>query len=174
MQIKIYRQPVTVGYEDLRNTVYPILPKQATTHARGFDVCAFLPDPLGRANGMEMFIEPLSVAIVPTGLFMALPPGSCMMVCSRSGLAAKGLVVLNAPGIIDSDYRDECQVIMTYIAPPNTPPFVISHNMRIAQLVYLPPATDVLAEPNFSTVSNLDDLPDPGSNRKGGFGSTGE
>ena len=156
----------------------PTLPERGTTHARGFDVRAFLPDG-------PVTIRPLQTVIIPTGLFMALPQGSAVMVCSRSGLASKGVVVTNAPGIIDSDYRGECNVILTYLQIPATmvrlgpninptESFVINHGDRIAQWVYLPSNTpDYSGQPEFVEVASMDDLPDPNSDRKGGFGSTG-
>ena len=51
--------------------------------------------------------------MIPTGLAIALPPGSEGQVRPRSGLAARhGITVLNTPGTIDADYRGEIQVIL--------------------------------------------------------------
>ena len=44
--------------------------------------------------------------MIPTGIAIALPPGSEGQIRPRSGLAARhGVTVLNAPGTIDADYR---------------------------------------------------------------------
>ena len=54
-----------------------------------------------------------SRVVVGTGIKLEIPNGFGAMICSRSGLAAKnGIQVLNAPGIIDTDYRGEIKVIL--------------------------------------------------------------
>jgi dUTP pyrophosphatase len=140
-----------------------VLPEQKTTEAYCYDICAFLP------VQTRLRLEPLTTVRVPTGLFLALPPHWAALVCSRSGLAAKGVQVINAPGVIDADYRDEVQVLLSYIAPPTAPPFVIEHGMRIAQLLYLPPTPYLVTH----DVPSRLDLPQRETNRAGGFGSTG-
>jgi dUTP pyrophosphatase len=98
------------------------------------------------------------VVIVSTKCRTIMPRGFCAMVCSRSGLAAKhGVMVVNAPGIIDSDYRDEVKVILTKIKNDGVP-FAIEAGDRIAQLVFMPVATS-------STIAS--------GERNGGLGSTG-
>ena len=58
-------------------------------------------------------LAPGARALVPTGIAIALPPGTEAQVRPRSGLAVKhGLTVLNAPGTIDADYRGEIQVLL--------------------------------------------------------------
>ena len=52
-------------------------------------------------------------ALIPTGVAIALPPGSEGQIRPRSGLAIRhGVTVLNSPGTIDTDYRGELQVIL--------------------------------------------------------------
>lgn len=140
----------------------PNLPSRTTTEAFCFDVTAFSPD-------WPIVLRPLKVVKVPTGLFVALPPHSSLLVCSRSGLAFRGVQVINAPGVIDSDYRDEIAVLLCYIAPPESEPLIIRHGERIAQFMYIPPAQ----HPSFVEVDSREKLPVPDSNRRGGFGSTG-
>ena len=73
------------------------------------------------------------VAMVPTGLSVAIPRGFEMQVRSRSGLAAKqGVFALNSPGTIDSDYRGEIQVILANFSKVDV---VIERGTRIAQIV---------------------------------------
>jgi dUTP pyrophosphatase len=87
-----------------------------------------------------------------------MPYGYYAMVCSRSGLAAKSSVfVLNAPGIIDADYKDTLKVI---IHNGGHRPFVCKQGDRIAQLVFMP------------TVQVANALK-PAKERSGGLGSTG-
>lgn len=101
------------------------LPAYATSGAAGMDVHAAVDQPL--------VIQPGSIALVPTGLVMAIPTGFECQVRSRSGLAARnGVFALNAPGTIDSDYRGEVKVILANISGD---PFTIERGSRIAQLV---------------------------------------
>lgn len=145
------------------------LPARATRYSSGYDITACCP--LGPVE-----IHPLTVHRIGTGLQCALPRYAMFQVCSRSGLAAKGVQVVNAPGIIDSDYRDEIGVLLTYLAPPGTPPFVVTHGMRIAQLLYVPPVPIEFAArayPLFVELDSAELLPNADSTRVGGFGSTG-
>jgi dUTP pyrophosphatase len=139
-----------------------IQPERKSTEAAAYDVTAYCPD-------APIFLHPLQVTKVPTGLFFALPKDSTMLVCSRSGLAAKGIQVINAPGIIDSDYRDEVCVLLAYIAPPDSAAVMINHGDRIAQLLFVPP----MPHPTFVHVGDRDSLPTRETTRRGGFGSTG-
>ena len=101
-------------------------------------------------------------ALVPTGVAVAIPEGWAGLVLPRSGLAIRqGVTVVNAPGLIDSGYRDELKVALL-----NTDPAVDHHvrrGDRIAQLVLQRVETALLVE-----VEVLD-----GADRGGGFGSTG-
>lgn len=142
----------------------PHLPERKTTEAYCYDICAFLPP-----TQQELALPPLTTVRVPTGLVLALPEHWAVLVCSRSGLAAQGVQVINAPGVIDADYRDEVSVLLSYIAPPDSPPFIITHGMRIAQLLFLPP-TPYLA---MLDVPTREALPVRETTRTGGFGSTG-
>lgn len=158
-----------IEYDD-EVTAIATLPHRATTEAACHDIKAFLPNPPGVTGAIrELTLPPLQVIKVPTGLRVALPQDSALLVCSRSGLAAQGVQVINAPGIIDSDYRGEIFVMLTYIAPPDASPFVIRHGDRIAQLLYLP--AGAILSPSY-TFSNLS-LFDRPTTRTGGFGSTG-
>ena len=80
-----------------------------------------------------MVLAPLQRALVPTGLYMALPEGYEAQVRPRSGLAIKkGITVLNSPGTIDADYRGEVCVILVNLS---NEPFTITDGERIAQMV---------------------------------------
>jgi dUTP pyrophosphatase len=122
--------------------------------AAGMDVCAAVDEPIA--------LEPGDVKLVPTGLFLAVPEGHEVQVRPRSGLAlAHGLVVVNSPGTIDSDYRGEVGVIVGNVGRR---PFTITRGLRIAQLVVAPVAR--------AEVRLVEELPD--SRRgDGGFGSSG-
>jgi dUTP pyrophosphatase len=102
--------------------------------------------------------------LVPTGFAVAIPPGFCGLILPRSGLALKqGLTVLNTPGLIDSGYRGELQVILHNTG---TEPVTVERGQRIAQLLVLPvPAL------MFAPVEVLP--PSPDERGSDGFGSSG-
>jgi dUTP pyrophosphatase len=101
------------------------LPFYATDGAAGADICAKLEE--------SVFLNPLEIKIIPTGLFVSIPNGYEIQVRPRSGLAAKnGVTVLNTPGTIDSDYRGEICVILINHGKET---FEVKDGMRIAQIV---------------------------------------
>ena len=101
------------------------LPEYATEQSAGMDLRANIDAPVK--------LEPLHRALIPTGVFMALPKGYEAQVRPRSGLAIKhGIGVLNAPGTIDADYRGEIKVILVNLSAE---PFTINDGDRIAQMV---------------------------------------
>lgn len=72
-------------------------------------------------------------AAVPTGIAIELPAGWAGLVLPRSGLALRhGITCLNAPGLIDSGYRDEVRVILINHSPAG---YDVGRGDRIAQLV---------------------------------------
>ncbi len=101
-------------------------------------------------------------ALIPTGVAVAIPDGHVGLVAPRSGLATRhGIGVVNAPGIVDSGYRGELQVVMVN---HGSEVVTLARGDRIAQLVVVPFAT-----PAFDLVDEL-----PGSSRgSDGFGSSG-
>lgn len=101
------------------------LPAYATEQSAGMDLRANLSEPISLA--------PMQRCMVPTGLYIALPPGFEAQVRPRSGLALKkGITVLNSPGTIDADYRGEICVILVNLS---SEVFVIEDGERIAQMV---------------------------------------
>jgi dUTP pyrophosphatase len=104
-------------------------------------------------------------AVVPTGVAVAIPAGYAGFVLPRSGLAARhGITCLNTPGLVDSGYRGELQVVLVNLDPARD--YEVSRGDRIAQLVIL--AADQVT---FELVT-ADEL--GASDRgDGGFGHTG-
>jgi dUTP pyrophosphatase len=73
-------------------------------------------------------------AVVPTGIAIEVPAGWVALVLPRSGLAARhGVTCLNAPGLIDSGYRDEVRVVLVNHDPAAD--YEVHRGDRIAQLV---------------------------------------
>ena len=60
----------------------------------------------------NVYIPHGETAVVRTGIALQIPEGWKGESYSRSGLAADGIIVANAPGKIDSDYRGEIKVIL--------------------------------------------------------------
>jgi len=136
------------GMEDLP------LPGYQSADAAGMDLLAAVDEDIVLRGG--------EVTLVPTGLYIAVPPGYEAQVRPRSGLALKhGITVANTPGTIDADYRGEVGVILTNLKETV---FTVTRGMRIAQLVVAPVVRARLQE-----VREL-----PGTERgAGGFGHTG-
>jgi dUTP pyrophosphatase len=129
-----------------------VLPSQAYAGDAGFDLTACDRHELG----------PGERAVVPTGLAVAIPEGHGGFVLPRSGLAARsGITIVNAPGLIDSGYRGEVQVVL--LNTDSREPFVVEPGMRIAQLVVVPVAEIEPVE--------LDELPESERGVRG-FGSS--
>lgn len=100
-------------------------PQYATPQSAGVDLKADLKE--------SITLESLERAVIPTGLFIALPQGYEAQVRPRSGLAArKGITVLNTPGTIDADYRGEICVILVNLSREA---FTVNPGERIAQMV---------------------------------------
>lgn len=131
------------------------LPSRATAGSAGFDLRARL------GVGEMCVLEPGKILLVRTGFAAQIPAGWCGLVCPRSGMALRGITVLNAPGVIDSDYRGEIGVILVNHGSISRG---ILHGDRIAQLVLVPGATAAALE----EVAELDDT----ARGSGGFGST--
>lgn len=107
-------------------------------------------------------IFPNGRALIPTGIYSAIPKGYEVQVRSRSGLALKhGLFVLNSPGTIDSGYRDGWGVIIQNLGDDDVE---IYQGDRIAQAVL-----NKVEQIEWKEVSELS-----GEDRGGGFGSTGK
>ena len=128
------------------------LPKYSTPGSSGLDI----------SSAEEIVLEPDSWRPVSTGLVIELPNGYEAQIRPRSGLALKGITVLNTPGTIDSDYRGEVKIILANFSKEA---FSIKKGDRIAQMV--------ISKVEKVDVELVDEVSktDRGS---GGFGSTGE
>lgn len=130
------------------------LPAYATPESAGMDLRANITEPV--------VLHPLERRIIPTGLYIALPPGYEAQVRPRSGLAFKhGITVLNSPGTIDSDYRGELGVLLVNLSNED---FTVKAGERIAQMVIARHG-----QGEFVEVEELDDT----ERGTGGYGHTG-
>jgi len=131
------------------------LPRTESEGAAGLDLRAAISQPLTLVPGERQ--------LIPTGLRIALPVGFEAQVRPRSGLALRhGILIPNAPGTIDADYRGEIQVILMNAGEAD---FEIVRGDRIAQLVVAPVVRPVWVE-----VDSLDAT----ERGEGGFGHTGQ
>lgn len=112
----------------------------------------------------ETIVRKSNSSRIKTGLKVAIPAGFEGQVRARSSLGAKGLILPNAPGTIDADYRGELMVLMTWIGEGDS--FTIPKGERVAQLV-----VTRVPEVTFTMVDE-EELGDTGRG-EGGFGSTG-
>jgi dUTP pyrophosphatase len=130
------------------------LPAYATIGSAGLDLRAAIAE--------NIVLKKFERRLIPTGISIAIPPGYNGEIRSRSGLASKnGVVVLNSPGTIDSDYRGEVKVLLINFGEED---FVIIREMRIAQLVIQ----------KYETVSFcVSDSLSETVRAEGGYGSTG-
>jgi len=147
-------EPVWVDVEVLPEAEGLNLPSYASPGSAGMDLRAAIEG--------EIILQAGDIALITTGLRIAVPPGYEAQIRPRSGLAAKhGITIPNAPGTIDSDYRGVVQVIL---ANMGREPFVIRRGDRIAQLVIAP-----------VTRAELRPVPKLDATERGerGFGSSG-
>lgn len=130
------------------------LPSRAHEDDAAFDLCA----------DADLKLAPGARAAVPTGIALALPPGSAGLLLPRSGLAIRhGITVLNAPGLIDPGYRGEVMAILLNTDPHEA--FEIARGDRIAQLL-------IIEMGQASLLVSLGELGET-ARGAGGLGSTG-
>jgi dUTP pyrophosphatase len=130
------------------------LPEYATGGSAGLDLRA--------AVGEPIILKSKERALVPTGIIIGLPKGFEAQVRPRSGLAVRnGIMLVNSPGTIDSDYRGEIKVIMFNSGDE---PFEIKRGDRIAQLI--------ISKYERVVLKKVDEIEET-SRGDGGFGHTG-
>lgn len=131
------------------------LPVYKTEGSSGFDFSSI----------EQITIRPREAVKIKTGLFFEIPLGFEVQIRSRSGLAyEQGLVVLNQPSTIDSDYRGEILVLLYNTSKESQ---TIEKNDRIAQGILA-----AVERADFTEVMTLDELKITKRGDKG-FGSTG-
>lgn len=140
-----------VADEETGLAMEPKIPQRQTPGSAGYDLFA----------AQEVMLEPTEAKLIPLGFAMALPNGYEAQIRPRSGLALKHqIAVLNSPGTIDSDHREQVQVLLINFGKSK---FVVEKHMRIAQMVIAKIETSQFVE-----VQNLQKTA-----RGEGWGSTG-
>ena len=141
MNVRIHRQDASLP-----------LPAYQTPGAAGFDLAA----------SVEMIVAPGEVALVPTGLVIAVPPGHFLGVFARSSTPLKrGLMVANGVGVVDSDYSGPADEIKIEVLNFTAGPVTVRRGDRLAQGVIIP----------YARAEWHEDA--PAGPTRGGFGATG-
>jgi dUTP pyrophosphatase len=144
------RRPHRISVERVDGLPEVPLPRKATDGAACLDLHAAAPAILRQGE----------VVRVRTGLRMRAPSGTFLEVRPRSGLASRGVLMVNAPGTIDADFSGEVEVPLTFLFAGE---YRVEAGDRIGQVR--------LVEEHPSEVA-LGPVPKV-RGRDGGFGSTG-
>lgn len=140
------------------------LPSYASPGSAGVDLYAAVREPVVLHSSGTLaliFGSGSDRKLIPTGIQIAVPTGYAAFVLPRSGLALKhGIGLVNAPGLIDSDFRSEVGVLLVNHGQDA---FTVTRGLRICQLVIMP-----VAHVQWDEVEELDK-----TDRNGGWGSTG-
>jgi len=145
-------------------------PKRAHPDDSGLDLCfdyyGTSIDPTNDLRFRDNHIILLEQAKIrlPTGVYAAVNSGYELQIRPRSGLAGRGLILMNSPGTVDASYRGEIMLSFWWTGDL---PLMIHHGDRIAQMVIAKVELDV---PEF-----MDSIEALGSTVRGanGFGSSG-
>ncbi len=131
------------------------VPSYETEGSAGADIRAWLP------NG-DITLQPGERRLIPTGLYVELPPGVEAQIRARSGLSIKhGITMINGVGTVDSDYRGEWNVPMVNLGQEA---YTIHDGDRIAQMVLAR-----YEQADFAVTSEINET----QRGEGGFGHTG-
>ena len=135
-----------------------------------FDLIAAIPEPIEIPMG--------TVIVIPTGIKVVVPTGYALQIMCRSSSIKTGRIIVNAPGLIDQDYRGEIMVGMTRVAYGTEDtvqykgapyeqayPVPVQPGERIAQALLVKIG---IADFKYTTVNN------DTARGSGGFGSTGK
>lgn len=130
-------------------------PEYKTDGAAAADVYA------ATVESNPIVLHPGDVALIPTGICLAVPAGFKLEILPRSGLAVNLIGIANAPGTVDSDYRGEVKAIVENRSDAN---FTIIRGDRICQIDLVP-----VVRMLWHRVAELSTT----ERGAGGFGSTG-
>ena len=142
MRLKIRRLDSTVS-----------LPSYGTSEAAGFDLAA----------AHDLVVGPRQIALVRTGLVIAVPTGYFLAIFARSSTPLKrGLMVANGVGVIDSDYSGPADEVMIQVINVTDLDVKVSRGDRLAQGIVLP-----APKVTWEEVGEIREV------TRGGFGATG-
>jgi dUTP pyrophosphatase len=129
------------------------LPSYGTSEAAGFDLAA----------AHDLVVAPRQIALVRTGLVIAVPTGYFLAIFARSSTPLKrGLIVANGVGVLDPDYSGPADEVMIQVMNVTDSDVSIGRGDRLAQGIVLPAPRVTWEE-----VSEIREV------TRGGFGATG-
>lgn len=131
-----------------------VLPKFHSSGAAGADLTCVGPH----------IIQPGATVFLPIGITIAVPEGYEAQIRMRSGWSKKGLIMPNAPGTVDSDYRGEIGVLVRNISSNM---IYVYANDRVAQMVI-----SQVPKVKYHELEIFEELPES-ERGTDGFGSTG-
>ncbi len=99
------------------------LPTKATSGSACYDIYAFTYE--------DIRVSPEQVVKIGTGLAFEIPPGHMIEVRPRSGLSKEGILLVNSPCTIDSDYRGELYILLTRLGIGE---YKVQKGDRVAQI----------------------------------------
>jgi dUTP pyrophosphatase len=133
-----------------------VMPEYKTKGSSGLDLCALIDVP--------MTLNPMEIALIPTGIYVDIPDDYEFQIRARSGTAfKKGITLINCIGTIDDDYTDEIKIAVINLSGKEQ---VIEPKERIAQMVLM--KVEKLIWEQVDSPEEFDS-----KDRTGGFGSTG-
>lgn len=144
-----HESKVKIGFKRLNTGAQ--IPTRATSGSAGYD--CYLPETVNPIDAGQ-------IRIVKLGFALEIPEGYCVRIVPRSGLASKGLLVANSPGLLDSDFRGEVGVILWSVGGI----FPLNKGDRICQMT-----VEKVPESEFVVVDELSES----ERGDGGFGSSG-
>ena len=129
-------------------------PTQGTKSAAGWDLRALEKTVVAKGSSVK----------IRTGIAVAIPEGWEGQIRSRSSLGAKGMIMPNGVGTIDSYYRGELMVLATWIGEGDS--ITLAKGERVAQMLIAPVPITTYREVTFEQLSTTE-------RGEGGFGSSG-
>jgi dUTP pyrophosphatase len=129
------------------------LPRYESDGAAAFDLAA----------ATDVIVEAGTVALIPTGLIIEVPPGMFLGIFARSSTPLKrGLMVANGVGVVDQDYCGPHDEVKIAVLNFTSAPVRVAAGDRVAQGMLLPVTRVAWEEAQMLRGES-----------RGGFGSTG-
>ena len=134
-------------------TTTAITPTRGSPNSAGLDLYA----------DSDVLVSSGASVMLGTGIAIEIPQGHVGLVAIRSSVGKAGVALANSVGVIDSDYRGEIKLCLTYTAGNGG--HYIRKGQAIAQLVVMPYLHVELVEVDALSTTERG---------AGGFGSTGQ
>jgi dUTP pyrophosphatase len=134
-------------------TTTAITPTRGSPNSAGLDLYA----------DADVLVSSGASVMLGTGIAIEIPMNHVGLVAIRSSVGKAGVALANSVGVIDSDYRGEIKLCLTYTAGSGG--HYIRKGQAVAQIVIMPVLQVELVEVDALSTTERGD---------GGFGSTGK